>query len=66
MIEADYSNPKTNFRIADRTLFLDLKNAFKIAEKNTMPRRCAPRQYLSISLNVKLGGGRGIRTLESR
>ncbi len=29
-----------------------------------MPRREAPRQPLSISLNVKLGGEGGIRTLE--
>jgi hypothetical protein len=28
--------------------------------KNTMPRRFAPRQHLSISLNVKLGGEGGI------
>ncbi|MFH1283842.1 MAG: zinc ribbon domain-containing protein, partial [bacterium] len=28
--------------------------------KNTMPRRFAPRQHLSISLNVKLGGEVGI------
>ena len=53
----------SNFRIADRTLFLDFISAFKIAEK-TMPRRFAPRQYPSISLNVKLGGEAGIRTLE--
>jgi hypothetical protein len=33
--------------------------------KNIMPRRFAPRQHLSISLNVKLGGEGGIRTLES-
>jgi len=44
-----------NFRIADRTLVLDFKNAFKIAE-NTMPRRFAPRQLLTISQKVKLGG----------
>ena len=30
--------------------------------KNIMPRRFAPRQHLSISLNVKLGGEGGIRT----
>ena len=30
-----------------------------------MPRREAPRQHLSISLNVKLGGEGGIRTLDT-
>ena len=31
--------------------------------KNTMPRRFAPRLFLTISQKVKLGGERGIRTL---
>ena len=31
-----------------------------------MPRREAPRQHLSISLNVKLGGEGGIRTHGTR
>ena len=31
--------------------------------KNTMPRRFAPRLFLMISQKVKIGGGRGIRTL---
>jgi hypothetical protein len=30
-----------NFRIADRSLFLDLKNAFKIAEKYHAEAPCA-------------------------
>jgi hypothetical protein len=31
----------SNFRIADRTLFLDFKNAFKIAEKYHAEALCA-------------------------
>ena len=32
--------------------------------KNTMPRRFAPRLFLTISQKVKIGGEGGIRTLE--
>ena len=32
--------------------------------KNTMPRRFAPRLFLTISQKVKIGGGGGIRTRE--
>ena len=39
------------------------KMPFKL-RKNTMPRRFAPRLFLTISQKVKIGGERGIRTRE--
>ena len=36
----------SNFRIADRTLFLDFKNAFKIAEKYHAEALCAEASNL--------------------
>ena len=50
----------SNFRIADRTLVLDFKNAFKIAE-NTMPRREAPKPIIAPNFNFeKLRRGRDL------
>lgn len=39
----------SNFRIADRTLFLDFKNAFKIAEKYHAEALCAEASNLDFS-----------------
>ena len=41
-----------------------LKGFLKL-RKNTMPRRFAPRLFLTISQKVKIGGGGGIRTHET-
>ena len=45
----------SNFRIADRTLVLDFKNAFKIAEKYHAEALCAEANF-TISQKVKIGG----------
>ena len=51
----------SNFRIADRTLVLDFKNAFKIAEKYHAEALCAEAVSYDFT-KVKIGGEGGIRT----
>jgi hypothetical protein len=51
----------SKFRIADRTLVLDFKNAFKIAEKYHAEALCAEAISYDFA-EVQFGGGGGIRT----